>query len=220
MDNRFDRRVLPDSVLGLIRAVQRRVPAHLGGGAALSGASLGHRLSADIDIFCHQPDDVRTLVRELPAIATECGATLRIVRDAGTFVRASATLPDASLEVDLVHESNPDIGSAEPIEGIAVESLIDLRANKLTCILSRSEPRDLVDLLFLDRAGYPPEHDLEIAARKDGGIDPGILAWLLGQFPVKPLPRMLEPLGEDELLRFRDALRERLKAMSVPAGEP
>ena len=58
------------------------------------------------------------------------------------------------------------------LEGIVVESLSDLRANKLTCILSRSEPRDLVDLYFLDRAGHPPERDLELALKKDAGIDP------------------------------------------------
>ena len=47
-----------------------------------------------------------------------------------------------------------DVGTLEElVEGVQVESLLDLRANKLTCILSRSEPRDLVDLLFLDRAG-------------------------------------------------------------------
>ena len=98
-----------------------------------------------------------------------------------------------------------------PIEGVVIESLTDLRANKLTCILSRSEPRDLVDLYFLDRAGFPPELDLDIALRKDSGIDPGVLAWLLTQFPTRPLPVMLEPLTTEQLEKFRDALAERLR---------
>ncbi|HSF14740.1 MAG TPA: nucleotidyl transferase AbiEii/AbiGii toxin family protein [Vicinamibacteria bacterium] len=98
-----------------------------------------------------------------------------------------------------------------PVEGILVESLSDLRASKFTCILSRSEPRDLVDLLFLDRAGYPPEEDLTLALRKDARIDPGILAWLLARFPVEPLPKMLEPLTVNELREFRDDLAKRLK---------
>lgn len=81
----------------------------------------------------------------------------------------------------------------------------------MTCILSRSEPRDLVDLYFLDRAGFPPDQDLEIALQEDAGIDPGVLAWLLSQFPVDPLPKMLEPLAPEELRRFRDELAERLR---------
>lgn len=88
----------------------------------------------------------------------------------------------------------------------------------LTCILSRSEPRDLVDLLFLDRAGYPPEADLALALRKDAGIDPGIIAWLLGQFPTEPLPIMLAPLAPGELVTFRDELRERFRRLALPPG--
>jgi hypothetical protein len=58
--------------------------------------------------------------------------------------------------------------------------------------------------------------DLTLALRKDGGIDPGVLAWLLGQFPVRPLPIMLEPLTEAELLAFRNTLQERFRKMAVP----
>jgi hypothetical protein len=71
-------------------------------------------------------------------------------------------------------------------------------------------------LSFLDRAGYRPEHDLALALRKDAGIDPGVMAWLLGQFPVEPLPIMLEPLTPDELRSFRDDLRERFRRLAVP----
>jgi hypothetical protein len=96
-------------------------------------------------------------------------------------------------------------------------TVADLRANKLTCLLSRAEPRDLVDLLFLDRAGYPPEDDLALALKKDTGIDQGVLSWLLGEYPVEPLPEMLLPLTSSELRVFRDELRERFRRLAVPA---
>lgn len=70
--------------------------------------------------------------------------------------------------------------------------------------------------MFLDRAGCAPEHDLALALRKDAGIDPGVIAWLLGRFPTHPLPAMLEPLTEAELLHYRDELRERLRRLTVP----
>jgi len=215
----FDRRVVSDQALDLVRACQRRVPCHLAGGAALSGAHLSHRLSGDLDLFCHRAEDVRELVRALPAIASDCAIAIDLVRDAGTFVRARVDLPGRALDLDLVHESNPDIEAPPaPLEGVVIESLADLRAAKLTCLLSRSEPRDLVDLMFLERAGFPPDRDLPLALQKDGGIDPGVLAWLLGQFPVRPLPMMLVPLTEDDLTRYRDDLRERLRKMAVPEG--
>lgn len=154
----FDRRVVPESVLALLRACQQRVPAHLGGGAALSGAFLAHRLSRDVGLVCHRAEDVRALLRALPEIGRASGAEIAVVRDAGTFVRARATLADGrEIEIDAVYEATPDLHAVQSLEGVATESLADLRAAKLTCVLSRSEPRDLVDLLFLDRAGFPPE---------------------------------------------------------------
>ena len=122
-----------------------------------------------------------------------------------------------SIAVDLVHEPVPDIErNADLVEGILVESLADLRAAKLTCILNRTEPRDLVDLYFLDRAGYPPEKDLPLALTKDAGVDPGVLAWLLCQFPTAPLPLLLRPLDEAALLAFRDGLAERFRRAAQP----
>ncbi len=215
MRSAFDRRVLPDPVLRLIRACQRRAPCHLAGGAALSGAYLGHRLTGDVDLFCHRPDEVRLLLQSLPDIAGECAFGIDVVRDAGRFVRCVVRGLGHPLEMDIVEEM-PDLEAPPALEGIVVESLADLRAAKLACILGRSEPRDLVDLLFLDRQGFAPERDLALACRKDAGIDPGILAWLLGQFPVGPLPLMLEPLTEEELDRFRVELRQRFRRMALP----
>jgi hypothetical protein len=125
--------------------------------------------------------------------------------------------PEVIIEIDIVHEPLADIEPPpEPIEGVFVESLADLRASKLTCILSRSEPRDLTDLYFLDQAGYPPERDVDLAIRKEAGIDPGILAWLLSEFPTEPLPRMLLPLSHEKLRAFRDELAERLRRRAMP----
>ena len=216
MRESFDRRVTPTSVLDFVRACQARVPCHLGGGAALSGAYLGHRTTGDVDLFCHDREDMRTLVGALPDAAADAGVTIEVLRDAGHLVRARIAATGMVAEVDVVHEPAVDIHPPPPaIEGVVVESLADLRASKLTCILSRSEPRDLVDLFFLDRAGFPPDQDLEIALRKDAGIDPGVLAWLLSEFPVAPLPKMLLPLESEELGRFRDELAERMRGCVV-----
>ena len=43
-----------------------------------------------------------------------------------------------------------------------------------------------------------------------------MIAWLLGQFPVEPLPVMLIALDSRELLAFRDDLRERFRRLSSP----
>lgn len=216
MRNSFDRRVVTDEVLAFIRSCQKRAPCELGGGAALSGAYFAHRLSQDIDLFCPAQQSVRDLVRSLPDIATEHRVKLTLVRDEGSFVRAHCEFPSERLEVDIVVESPPDLAPPVMLEEISVRSLDDLRASKLTCLLSRSEPRDLVDVLFVERAGFSVESDLALALRKDSGIDPGVLAWLMTQFPTQPMPRMLEPLSHEDLVSFRDQLRERFRSLAMP----
>ena len=217
MANAFDPRIVGPDELAFLQACQRCVPFHLGGGAALAGAHLRHRLSADADLFVHDAQLHRELVARLPEASAESGFPVQVVRDAGTFVRARLELSAGTVAIDVVHEPLPDIEPpSTSVEGILVESLVDLRASKLTCILSRSEPRDLVDLLFLDRAGFPPERDLALALKKDAGIDPGVLAWILSRFPVSPLPTMLAPLTTSELRSFRDELRDRMRRLSIP----
>jgi len=212
----FDRRIVGPATLQFLQAVYARTPFHLAGGAALAGVHLRHRLSRDADLFFHDRDMHRDAVAVLQDVAREAGVTIRVVRDAGTFVRAVLTTADQDVDIDLVFDAVADVGLPDSVEGVQVESLADLRVNKLTCVLSRSEPRDLVDLLFLDRAGYPPEADLALALKKDGSIDPGVLAWLLKQFPVEPLPTMLTPLPAGELESFRNTLAERLRRLAVP----
>lgn len=215
MRDRFDPRVVAPPALDFVRACGRHAELHLAGGAALSGAHFAHRLSGDLDLFCHDREAMRELVSELDTAAAEARAAIRVDRDAGGHVRAKLTFDGGSLEVDVVHEPLPDLAPPLIVEGIAIESLEDLRASKLTCLLSRSEPRDLVDILFLERAGYRPEDDLALALRKDAGIDPGVLAWLMRDFPVSPLPIMLAPLSSDELRAYRDELAERFRRLAL-----
>ena len=65
-------------------------PGYAGVPGLLAGAHLAHRLSGDLDLFCHRAEDVRALVQALPSIAAESGVSVALVRDAGTFVRGEA----------------------------------------------------------------------------------------------------------------------------------
>ena len=112
----FDPRVVPPPILSVLRRAQAVAPAHLGGGAALSGAHLAHRLSRDIDLFVHDRAAHRRLVTALPEIAESISATCTIQQDAGSFVRATLDAPGGPLLVDLVHEPADDLAPAEVID--------------------------------------------------------------------------------------------------------
>ena len=218
MRSQFDRRVLSDDAISFIRQVQHLAPCHLGGGAALSGAWLSHRLSRDIDLFFKERVHLRELLPELTEVGKAAGCAVVLVRDGGAHVRATVRFETAELALDLVHDPLIDVGSETPeIEGIRLLPYSDLRASKLTCLLSRAEPRDLVDALFLERDGFPPEQDFGGALRKDAGMDPSTLAWLIREIPTAPMPIMLEPLSEEQLVTYRDALASRFKQIALGA---
>lgn len=207
----FDPRVVPEARVVLLRSIQKAAPCRLAGGAALSGVHLRHRLSRDLDLFFESSEALRDLVRILPDVGAATSTSFRVVRDAGTHVRVEAN----DLTLDLVYEPSPSIEPPERVEDVLVESWTDLRASKIACLLERSEPRDLVDICFIERAGFSLETQLPAAARKDAGIDPGTLAWLLQTFPVEPLPVMLEPFDSERLRKYRDDLAERLRRLTV-----
>lgn len=212
----WDSRIVSPARVEFVRAIQKESQCRLSGGAALSGVHLRHRLSNDLDLFCHERQAVRDVLRACGDCASRAGGEFQLLRDGGTFLRGRLFLPGEALEVDIALEPSAVLAPHDLVEGVVVESLPDMCANKITCLLSRSEPRDLVDLYFLDRSGRHPENLLDDAAKKDAGIDPGILSYLLTQFPTAPLPAMLERLDEGSLLSFRDELSERFRLAAFP----
>lgn len=215
----WDPRVVPVAVLELLARAQALVPLRVAGGAALSGVHLRHRLSRDVDLFFDDKQAVRELSAQANELAAMQGGHFRIVRDGGAFIRGELELDGKALALHLVYEPSKPLAARDSVDGIVVDSLVDLRANELTCLLSRSEPRDLVDVAFLERAGYRLEDDLTLAVQKDAGVDPAILAHLVSAFPTPPLPQMLVALTTEELRRYRDELAERLRRLAVAPGE-
>jgi len=122
------------------------------------------------------------------------------------------------VRVDLVLETAERVGPP-PTErdGLSLDPPEEILANKLCAILGRSEPRDLVDLFYLEKAGHRILAALPAARRKDAGLTPAQLAWAVSQVPLDRLPDgLLAPLPLDELRAFRNRLLEALERLSYP----
>jgi len=109
------------------------------------------------------------------------------------------------------------------IGNILVDPPQEILANKLCALLSRSELRDIVDVFALERAGFRVEDALPLAEKKDSGLTPAQLAWVLSQFDLASLPEG-EPVLKDapsaptrrELAEYVVALGKRLVALALP----
>jgi hypothetical protein len=176
----------------------------LTGGGALAGYHLGHRETHDLDLFTLAPA-MEDGVRALRGAAAQVGASWADVRTAPEFRRILLTRGTESVIVDLVIEHAEQLLPEKPLHGIVrVDLAKEIFANKLCALLGRSEIRDLVDLRALEGLGLPLHEALEAGRRKDGGLTPAQLAWVLSQITIQDgavLPGSVPPAELREYLR-------------------
>src|SRR5688572_17546376 len=137
----------------------------LTGGAALVGFYLGHRATHDLDLFT----DGGPLVegeRTLRQIADELDLSIETVRRDPAFQRFLVRSRDESLIVDLVRDDVPQLAAKRVVSGIRIDSAEEILANKLCTLLSRVEPRDLVDVMALQESGLDPIAAVAAASAK------------------------------------------------------
>jgi hypothetical protein len=172
----------------------------LSGGAALAGFHLAHRRTHEL------------------------GATVEKIQTTPDFRRRIVRRGEEAVVIDLVHERAPQGPlPKERIGNIRVDPPQEILANKLCTLLSRSELRDLVDVYALERAGLRVEDALPLAEKKDAGLTPAQLAWVLSQIDLASLPEG-EPVLRDalsaptrgELAAYVAALGKRLVTLALP----
>jgi len=184
------------------------------GGAALVGFHLRHRTTNDLDLFT--PADVLDdSERTLSEVAIEIGATTRALRRAPAFRRWIVERSDESVIVDLVRDETPQVFEKLEVGGIVVDPPAEILANKLCTLLSRVEPRDLLDVKMLEEAGFDAIAALPAAETKDGGLSAAQLAWVLSTYRIAASAE-LYGVPREELERYRDSLIERLSRAAFP----
>ena len=188
----------------------------LTGGAALAGFLLGHRATSDLDLFCAS-NRLEDGDRALRQAAEVLGATLESLETTTDFRRRLVRRGTESVLVDLVHErvaqSSPEKLS---FGAIRIDPPQEILANKLCTLLSRSEVRDLVDVMLLERAGFAIEQAFPLAQAKDGGLTPAQLAWVLSEIRVGDDARIPGGVSAAQLREFIDGLRSRMTRLGFP----
>lgn len=188
----------------------------LSGGAALVGFYFGHRETYDLDLFTLE-NEIENGFRLVREVAGELNAAIESVQTSPDFRRLLVTRGDEAIVVDLIREYVFQILPEKPvINGIRVDPPEEILANKLCALLSRSEIRDLVDVHELENAGFNLEYALQAAEKKDSGLTPAQLAWVLNQIK---LGDDLQPPADISVSELRDYLRDlidRLKRLALP----
>jgi hypothetical protein len=120
---------------------------------------------------------------------------------------------EETVRVDLVRDRTPPLAPKRIVDGIRMDTTEEIVANKIAAVVGRSEVRDLVDLLALERLGLRVEDHLAAAQKKDAGVSPGTLAWLLSSLHA---PAHVDGVTPRELEAFIRDLERRMLALSPP----
>lgn len=178
----------------------------LTGGTALAAFYLHHRLSYDLDLFTLDDAALPEVDRHIEHLATELGCTIARARRTEHFRQFLLQPQDEaepSLQVDLVRDVGPQYGQRQVIDGIVVDAMENIAANKVVAILGRTEAKDFVDLYFILQAGYDFADLFEKAQRKDLGLMKFYFAGALLQVnKLTRLPEMRKPLDLPALQTF------------------
>ena len=186
------------------------------GGGALAGYHLGHRETHDLDLFTLSPA-MEDGLRALRDAARALGASLEEVRSAPEFRRVVLSRGAESVVVDLVVEHAEQVRPEKPIHGtVRVDPAEEIFANKLCALLGRSEIRDLVDLRALEELGLSLLEALAAGRRKDGGLTPAQLAWVLSQITIGEGAALPGGVEASALREYLSGLIDRLARMAHP----
>lgn len=176
---------------------------YLTGGTALAAFYLHHRYSDDLGFFVADVPSVVSLEACMEQVKDALGAAaLRFYRihDRNQFF---FTLDGEELKIEFTRYPFASLETPQEKNGIRVDSLRDIAANKMMAILDRFEPKDFVDLFFLlqDRTLEEVRRD---AVQKFGlKIDPLFLGGeLMKARRIEALPNMIKPLTVSDLKAF------------------
>lgn len=186
----------------LLQAFARREPGFvLSGGAALVAYHLGHRETKDLDFFCADLNtDLKLVGLSLEDVATKLGGDAELMQSYPRFRRYQVVRGEESTIVDLVLDATPRSEPPSRVGNVLVDTMAEIAANKICTLIGRAEIRDLVDLITMLDAGIDLEASLDAAQKKEGGIDPATLAWVLDELHISDdarLPGEMDPQKAD-----------------------
>jgi len=178
---------------------------YLTGGTALANYYLSHRYSDDLDFFTTKENFDWNLVFEFMAKAKKDLLAKDLIHNK-LFDRRIFYLKfknDYELKVEFTLYPFQQIEKPKKINGILVDSFIDLAANKLFCIVERNEIKDYADLYFIlkklsidkIRKGVLKKFELEIENISLGSR-------IINVEDFKTMPRMIKKLTLRQLKNF------------------
>ena len=193
---------------------------YLTGGTALSAFYLQHRYSEDLDLFTSNDAFFQKVDEFVGEVSTRLKVALKPVLITSFFKHFKIGSQESLLTLHFSKDVPFHVKPPNRFGEILVDSIEDITTNKICAALGRTEIKDLIDLYFLDKAGYSIASYFDIAQQKDGGLAYETLAYTLSQFQISKIPSfMIKPLTVDELNQYQETTIEWLLRKAAPPSQ-
>jgi predicted nucleotidyltransferase component of viral defense system len=192
----------------------------LTGGTALAGYYLHHRLSEDLDLFTLDSGAFEQVSSLVHSLAEGLDATCDERKPSPHLHQAFFSRKDKQVKMDIVLDVGPWFGTPQNFDGIWVDALENIAANKIVATFGRATPRDFADLYFiLNETDLSLNDLLDMAKQKDTGLHEFYLAgWIHQEVPkLQTLPSMIKPLTVETLKKFGEELARNIMLRVRPA---
>jgi predicted nucleotidyltransferase component of viral defense system len=175
-----------DEILSRINTLD--VEFYLSGGTALSRCFLMHRYSDDLDLFLNDHPDFKHQSETIINFLNEKLFNYTISITSDSFLRIFINKNDLILKIDFINDIPFHFGNFERFDFFEkVDNWRNILSNKL-CALSRMEPKDYADILFIaQKYSFNWEDVIQEAKKKDLWVEPIKISKMIREFPVNLL---------------------------------
>lgn len=179
-------------------------PFYLTGGTLLSRIYYKHRYSDDLDYFLNDHPEFQVYAERQVGKLSEVFNDVKVVMAYERFYRI--LVGEERLKIELVNDVPAHIGDLieHPIFGL-IDSKENILTNKLTAVMDRAMPKDIVDIYFLLKDGINLKQALTDVHSKVAGVPPLYIAKILGEFDYSLLDteiKWIRPVPSEEIKRF------------------
>lgn len=177
---------------------------YLTGGTALGRFFLHHRYSEDLDFFTA---DEKGFIAKTNNIYRELKGHFSLNEELNLRSQSYVSLhiqKPHQLKIDFVLETLPRWGNTIAAGDILIDNPANILANKLGCIVSRDEPKDIFDIFILSRSYSFNWRVAYMRANQKQLVDVTDIVMRLSSFPVdwlRGLRWMIESINEESFAK-------------------
>ncbi len=212
---------LQDVVFSMLEGVSH--PFYLTGGTTLARFYFDHRYSEDLDFFVngYPKEQFAQEVQKIETLLADKNTAFSEVQKWESYTRLVIEGNGEKLKIEFVNDVPHRVGVPHIAPFGQIDTVANILSNKITCIVSRDEPKDIVDLvtiakhcsfswleLFYEAKKKQIINELDVARRIDefplSWLDR--VDWLDGDFDKEIFAKELKALSDDFFLAKPNSL--------------